>query len=125
MILSGKEVAKGIKKKIAMMIEQCDKTPHLVTISVAPDPSTRSYINSQAKAAKKLGIDFTHRELTDSSDMNDLREAVVACNDDGDIHGILLAMPLPEGFNRLEAISLIDPEKDVEGITATNLGLLF
>src|SRR6056297_3334508 len=125
MILSGKEVAKGIKKKIAMMIEQCDRTPHLVTISVSPDPSTRSYINSQTKAAKKLDIDHTLRELEKNSGMSKLIEVIEESNKDDSVDGILLALPLPEGYNKLQAINHIDPEKDVEGITATNLGLLF
>jgi len=125
MILSGKEVAKGIKEKIVEMLEQCKRTPHLVTISVAPDPSTRSYINSQTKAAKKLGIDHTHRELENNSGMGKLIELIEESNQDDTVDGILLALPLPEGYNKLRAINHIDPEKDVEGITATNLGLLF
>src|SRR6056297_4069356 len=119
MILSGKEVAKGIKKKIAMMIEQCDRTPHLVTISVAPDPSTRSYIHSQTKAAKKLSIEHTHRELELESGMEKLIQVIEESNQDDSVDGILLALPLPEGYHKLQAINQIDPEKDVEGITAT------
>ncbi|MEA1883409.1 MAG: bifunctional 5,10-methylenetetrahydrofolate dehydrogenase/5,10-methenyltetrahydrofolate cyclohydrolase [Thermotogota bacterium] len=125
MILSGKEVAKAIKKKIAEEIEQCESTPHLITISVAPDPSTRSYINSQTKAAKKLGIDHTHRELEASSGMEKLIEVIKESNCDDSVDGILLALPLPDGYDKLKAINHIDPEKDVEGITTINLGLLF
>ncbi len=125
MILSGKEVSRGIKEKISQMLVECKRTPHLVTISVAPDPSTRSYINSQTKAAKKLGIDHTHRELEKNSGMGNLIEIIEESNRDETVDGILLALPLPEGYNKLQAINHIDPEKDVEGITATNLGLLF
>ena len=125
MILSGKEVAKVIKKKIAEQIDQCKRTPHLITISVAPDPSTRSYINSQTKAAKKLGIDHTHRELEVSSGMEKLIEVIEESNRDNSVDGILLALPLPEKYDKLKAINHIDPEKDVEGITPINLGLLF
>jgi len=124
-ILSGKEVAKVIKKKIAEQIDQCKRTPHLITISVAPDPSTRSYINSQTKAAKKLGIDHTHRELEVSSGMEKLIEVIEESNRDNSVDGILLALPLPEKYDKLKAINHIDPEKDVEGITPINLGLLF
>lgn len=125
MILSGKEVAKGIKEKIRVMMDQCERTPHLVTISVAPDPSTKSYINSQTKAAKKLGIDHTHRELELDSGMEKLIEVIKESNQDESIDGILLALPLPDGYDKLQAINHIDPEKDVEGITTINLGLLF
>jgi methylenetetrahydrofolate dehydrogenase (NADP+)/methenyltetrahydrofolate cyclohydrolase len=125
MILSGKEVAKKLKVTIAEMLEECERTPHLVTISVSPDPSTRSYINSQTKAAKKLGIDHTHRELEIESGMEKLIEVIEESNQDDAVDGILLALPLPEGFNKLQAIDHINPEKDVEGITTTNLGLLF
>jgi methylenetetrahydrofolate dehydrogenase (NADP+)/methenyltetrahydrofolate cyclohydrolase len=125
MILSGKEVSKAIKAKIAEMMGKCDRTPHLVTISVSPDPSTRSYINSQTKAAKKLDIDHTHRELEIESGMGKLIKVIEESNQDESVDGILLALPLPEGYDKLQAINHIDPEKDVEGITATNLGLLF
>jgi len=124
-ILSGKGVAKALKVKIDEMIQQCDQTPHLVTISVAPDPSTRSYIHSQTKAAKKLGIEHTHRELELESGMEKLIQCIEESNQDHSVDGILLALPLPEGYQKLQAINHIDPEKDVEGITATNLGLLF
>ncbi|MFW6248291.1 MAG: bifunctional 5,10-methylenetetrahydrofolate dehydrogenase/5,10-methenyltetrahydrofolate cyclohydrolase [Bacteroidota bacterium] len=125
MILSGKEVAKGMKVKIREMIGKCFRTPHLVTISVAPDPSTSSYINSQNKAAKKLGIDHTHRELENKSGMDKLIEVIEESNRDDSVDGILLALPLPDGYDKLQAINHINPEKDVEGITAVNLGLLF
>lgn len=125
MILSGKEVAKKLKVKLGEMLEKCERTPHLVTISVAPDPSTRSYINSQTKAAKKLGIDHTHRELEIESCMGKLIEVIEESNKDDSVDGIMLALPLPEKYDKLQAINHINPEKDVEGITATNLGLLF
>jgi len=125
MILKGKPPAREIKEAIKKNVDECLTTPKLVTISVAPDPSTRSYINSQAKAAKKLGIDFQHRELTETSTLEDLKKAISESNDDDTIHGILLAMPLPAGFDKREAVSWMNPAKDVEGITPTNLGLLF
>jgi len=125
MILSGKEVASVIKEKIINQLGKCERTPHLVTISVAPDPSTRSYINSQTKAAEKLGIDHTHRELEINSGMERLLEVINESNQDKTVDGILLALPLPDGYDKLKAINHIDPEKDIEGITATNLGMLF
>ncbi len=125
MILSGKEVAKEIRKNTSKMIEKCERTPHLVTISVAPDPSTRSYINSQTKAAKKMGLEHTHRELEIKSGMEKLIQVILESNRDDSVDGILLALPLPKGYDKLNAINHIEPEKDVEGITAINMGLLF
>jgi len=125
MILRGKEVANRIRENITDKLVKCDRTPHLVTISVAPDSSTRSYINSQTKAAEKLKIDHTHRELEVNCGMERLIQVIEESNLDKSVDGILLALPLPEGYDKLKAINHIDPEKDIEGITAVNLGMLF
>jgi methylenetetrahydrofolate dehydrogenase (NADP+)/methenyltetrahydrofolate cyclohydrolase len=125
MILSGKLPAKNIKEKIKEKIGQCERAPKLITVSVAPDPSTRSYINSQTKVAKKLGIEHIHKELEDRVSQNELIDVIKRYGKDNEVDGIMLALPLPSKFDKLQVINAINPEKDVEGITNINLGLLF
>jgi methylenetetrahydrofolate dehydrogenase (NADP+)/methenyltetrahydrofolate cyclohydrolase len=125
MILSGKEPARAIREKIKERIKKCSETPKLVTVSVTPDQSTRSYITSQSKAANKLGIEHIHRELDEKTSQEDLIKAIEEYGKDVQVDGIMLALPLPDRFDKLKVINAINPEKDVEGITPVNLGLLF
>lgn len=125
MILSGKYPAKKIKTQIVEDIKKCKRVPRLVTVSVAPDESTRSYINSQMKVADKLGIEHVHRALGESVSQAELIKIIETYGNDETVDGIMLALPLPSKFEKLEVINAINPEKDVEGITNINLGLLF
>jgi len=123
MILDGKIIAKKINEETRNIIANTEKTPKLVTVSVDPDDSTMAYINSQGKNASKLGIDFEHINLS-GADTKMLLAKIHELNIDGNVDGIMISHPLPSEIDELEALKALSPEKDIEGRTPANIGLI-
>ncbi len=117
-----KRISKEIDKNTKKRIEILGFSPKLVAVTSKPDPSTLSYLSSQEKKAKKLGISF---EVLEGSNMLELSKVITILANDKSVHGILLTHPLPDGFDEFELILKIPPEKDIEGRNPYNLGMLF
>jgi len=113
-------ISKGIEEDVRKRIEKLGFSPRLVSITSKPDYSTLSYLESQRKKSKKLGIKFEIMEVSPERLLKIVEEVSL----DENVHGIFVARPLPEGIDEFEVLSRIDPSKDVEGITPHNLGLL-
>ncbi len=116
-----KSISKEIEKDIKERVEKLGFSPKLVSVTSKPDPSTITYLNSQAKKAKRLGIEF---EVMEGSSMSELLKVISKLASDDSVHGIFLTHPLPEGIDEFELTLRIPPEKDVEGRTPYNLGML-
>jgi len=96
----------------------------LVAIQTSDNPSSVWYINQQEKLARKLGIDF-QRILPDQvKDETALIQKVREISADRNIHGLFISMPLPEGMDADKVLLAMDPQKDVEGVHPTSLGLI-
>jgi len=115
-----KVISKGIEEDVRKRIEKLGFSPRLVSITSKPDYSTLSYLESQRKKSKKLGIEFEIMEVPPERLLKIVEEVSL----DENVHGIFVARPLPEGVDEFEVLSRIDPSKDVEGVTPHNLGLL-
>jgi len=115
-----KVISKGIEEDVKKRIEKLGFSPRLVSITSKPDYSTLSYLESQRKKSKKLGIEFEIMEVPPERLLKIVEEVSL----DENVHGIFVARPLPEGVDEFEVLSRIDPSKDVEGVTPHNLGLL-
>jgi len=115
-----KVISKGIEEDVRKRIEKLGFSPRLVSITSKPDYSTLSYLESQRKKSKKLGIEFEIMEVPPERLLKIVEEVSL----DENVHGIFVARPLPEGIDEFEVLSRIDPSKDVEGVTPHNLGLL-
>jgi len=113
-------ISKGIEEDVKKRIEKLGFSPRLVSITSKPDYSTLSYLESQRKKSKKLGIEFEIMEVPPERLLKIVEEVSL----DENVHGIFVARPLPEGVDEFEVLSRIDPSKDVEGVTPHNLGLL-
>jgi len=113
-------ISKGIEEDVRKRIEKLGFSPRLVSITSKPDYSTLSYLESQRKKSKKLGIEFEIMEVPPERLLKIVEEVSL----DENVHGIFVARPLPEGIDEFEVLSRIDPSKDVEGVTPHNLGLL-
>ncbi|MFP4498527.1 MAG: bifunctional 5,10-methylenetetrahydrofolate dehydrogenase/5,10-methenyltetrahydrofolate cyclohydrolase [Vulcanimicrobiota bacterium] len=126
--LNGKKLAKEIKnelkKNVERFVEKFNKTPRLAIVAVGHDLSAEAYIRSKQRTCKKVGIDNDLFELPRTASLKDLKETLNKLNRDESIHGIILEMPLPGHIPYGEAVSLIDPGKDVDGLHPANLGLL-
>jgi methylenetetrahydrofolate dehydrogenase (NADP+)/methenyltetrahydrofolate cyclohydrolase len=123
-IIDGKAVAARIRAEVAREIESMDVTPGLATVLVGDDPASGVYVRMKREDSAEVGIESFHHEPGGDVSADDLAGLIGELNSDERVHGILLQLPLPDGLDQDEFISLIDPAKDVDGLTATNAGLL-
>lgn len=117
-LLEGKILASKIQEEIKQNISLLGQ-PKLISIQAGDDRASDWYIGQQEKLAAKLGIYF---ERATAADQKALLQKIHEANQK--FQGIFLAMPLPKGFNSDEALLAMDPQKDVEGIHPTSLGLI-
>ncbi|MEW6337218.1 MAG: bifunctional 5,10-methylenetetrahydrofolate dehydrogenase/5,10-methenyltetrahydrofolate cyclohydrolase [Acidobacteriota bacterium] len=126
-ILDGTATGKAIRRRVADEVEALaarSVVPRLEVILVGDDPASRVYVGSKGKACEEAGIrSATHAMPADTS-AADLAAVIRALNEDGDVDGILLQLPLPRPLEGRSFLDLIDPAKDVDGFHPTNVGLL-
>lgn len=127
-IIDGKEIAKILRQDIAREVLDLKNTsaivPGLAVILVGNSPASRLYVRNKITACKDVGINlFEFYPDCDISE-KDLIKEIIKLNQDSKVHGILVQLPLPDHINPINIINAIDPSKDVDGFTATNLGKL-
>lgn len=129
MILDGKIVAADIKQRIkddidAAVANGC-RRPKLVIITVGDDPASKVYVRNKMKAAEEVGIIAHHFPMqSDLVTTEYVKESIVLFNADPGYDGIMVQLPLPKHLNERAIIDAIDPAKDVDGLTTTNIGRL-
>ena len=128
MILDGKVVAASIKEQLkeeidAAVANGC-RRPKLVIITVGDDPASKVYVRNKMKAADEVGIEVEHLPYNDDVGTFYVREVICHRNLDPKVDGIMVQLPLPEGYDEREIIDTIVPWKDVDGLTTTNIGRL-
>lgn len=126
-IIDGKAIAATIKARVAEEVagmKARGRSPCLAAILIGDDPAAASYARSQEKHAGEVGIDYRLIRLPASATQADAAEAIRRLGADAGVSGIMLHMPVPRSMDGFALQQLIDPAKDVEGVGATNLGLL-
>jgi methylenetetrahydrofolate dehydrogenase (NADP+) / methenyltetrahydrofolate cyclohydrolase len=123
-IVDGKAVAARIREEVAREIADLDATPGLATVLVGDDPASAVYVRMKREDSAQVGIESFHHEPGGDISSEDLAALLRDLNSDERVHGILLQLPLPDHLAQDEFISLIDPAKDVDGLTSVNAGLL-
>jgi methylenetetrahydrofolate dehydrogenase (NADP+)/methenyltetrahydrofolate cyclohydrolase len=129
MILDGKVVAAGIKQRLKEEIngrvDIIGRRPKLVIISVGDDPASKVYVRNKIKAAEEVGIEVKHIVFDDNiKNKCDVITTIWYYNDDDDVDGIMVQLPLPKEWDERSIIDVISPNKDVDGLTTTNIGRL-
>jgi methylenetetrahydrofolate dehydrogenase (NADP+)/methenyltetrahydrofolate cyclohydrolase len=127
-IINGTDLSKTMRAEMAEEVKNL-KTNHnlipgLAVVLVGDDPASISYIKGKRKACADIGIYSIEHTLTADQPESDLLDAIEQLNDDPAIHGILVQLPLPEGFDEQTALNSISPDKDVDGLHPVNLGRL-
>jgi methylenetetrahydrofolate dehydrogenase (NADP+)/methenyltetrahydrofolate cyclohydrolase len=127
-IIDGKAVAARVREEVARdvaaLVERGEPRPGLATILVGDDPASHVYVSSKQRATAEVGIQgFDHRPPADVS-QQEMVELITGLNDDPDVSGILLQIPVPDHLDGDALTSLIAPEKDVDGLTPISAGLL-
>jgi len=123
-IIDGKAVAAKVREEVKREVDALDRRPGLATILVGEDPASAVYVRMKREDSAEVGIESFHHEPGADVAPEDLAELIRSLNADDRVDGILLQLPLPDGLDQDEFISLIDPAKDVDGLTAANAGLL-
>jgi methylenetetrahydrofolate dehydrogenase (NADP+) / methenyltetrahydrofolate cyclohydrolase len=123
-IIDGKAVAARVRERVAREVAAMPVRPGLATILVGDDPASAVYVRMKREDSAEVGIESFHHEPGGDVAPDALAELIRSLNADERVHGILLQLPLPDHLDQDEFISLIDPAKDVDGLTAANAGLL-
>jgi len=126
--IDGKEFAAGVTTKVAAetatLVEEAGVTPGLAVVIVGSDPASRVYVANKGKTAKACGFHSVEHALDADTSEADVLALVGNLNEDNDIHGILVQLPLPKHIDDGKIIQAIAPEKDVDGFHFINAGKL-
>ena len=126
MIIDGKLISKQIKEEIAEEVKQIiaggGRKPNLAVILVGEDGGSQSYVNHKIKACKFVDFESTTILFPDTVSESELLEKVEALNNDDNIDGFIVQLPLPKHINENKVIEAIDPKKDVDGFHPINVG---
>jgi len=123
-VLDGKTVAQAVKDEVAEAVTTVGYVPGLATVLVGDDPASHTYVRGKRRDAGQVGIKSIHHELTASISQDGLISLIESLNDDDDVDGILVQLPLPGDLDGETAVEAIDPVKDVDGLHPFNLGRL-
>ena len=123
-VIDGKALAAEIRASIKEKIEQFDEKPGLAVVIVGEDPASRIYVRNKMKACGELGIRSYSYELPGDVSQKELEGLLDELGKSENVDGILLQMPLPKHLDTESACLHIPFEKDVDGFSARNLGLL-
>lgn len=127
-IISGSTISKQIKSDIANQIQQYTadgkRAPGLAVILVGADPASQIYVNNKRKSCEETGIFSKSFDLPSTTTENELLSLIEKLNQDDEIDGILVQLPLPEHIDSTKIIEAIRPDKDVDGFHPYNVGRL-
>lgn len=124
-LINGKEVAASLREEIKQEVASWnngEQIPGLAVVLVGDNPASRSYVKGKQKASKEVGIHSELKELPESVTEEELLQIVKDYNDNADIHGILVQLPLPDHISDKKVIETISPDKDVDGFHPINIG---
>jgi methylenetetrahydrofolate dehydrogenase (NADP+)/methenyltetrahydrofolate cyclohydrolase len=128
MIIDGKAVAQDVRDRVKREVEEFVASggpqPGLATILVGDDPASQIYVRSKHEKSREAGMVSFNHTLPGDTPQEDLADLIQQLNDDASVHGILLQLPVPEHIDGDAMTALIDPLKDVDGLTPVSIGRL-
>ena len=122
-IIDGKKISGEIKEELKEKVAKFKVKPTLVVISVGDNPASKVYVGQKEKCANYIGLNYKHMHYDSISD-DDLVKVIEKINKDKSINGVIVQLPLPDGMDETRIVNTIVPEKDVDGLTYLNAGLL-
>ncbi|MFO7874755.1 MAG: bifunctional methylenetetrahydrofolate dehydrogenase/methenyltetrahydrofolate cyclohydrolase FolD [Bacteroidales bacterium] len=125
-LIDGKQISETIKEEIGEEVKrikgQNGKVPHLAAILVGSDPASETYVNNKGKACKKVGFDSSTYRFPEDVSEEELLESVGFLNNDPEVDGLIVQLPLPDHIDNQKVIRHISPKKDVDGFHPENVG---
>ena len=125
MLLDGKALSNKIKEEIKLKTKNFLIKPTLAVIQIGNDEASNIYIKMKSKACENVGINFIHEKFSSSASEQEVINKIIEFNNDSYVNGILIQLPLPKKFDTYKLLNLINKNKDVDGLTDINMGLLF
>jgi methylenetetrahydrofolate dehydrogenase (NADP+) / methenyltetrahydrofolate cyclohydrolase len=122
--LLGKPVSESIRAKLKAEVATLDGVPGLAVILVGEDPASSAYVGMKQKACEDIGYASFEHKLPANTSRETLISLIESLNKNDAVHGILLQLPLPGNLDENEMLTLISPEKDVDGFHPMNVGKL-
>jgi len=127
-ILDGKKISNDIKDEITTNVAQMkangEKTPHLAAVIVGQDGASLTYVGSKVRACARVGFESTLIQLPDDITQDDLLNKIQELNQDAEIDGFIVQLPLPKHIDTQAILLAVDPKKDVDGFHPENFGKL-
>lgn len=125
-LLDGKKasvvVQEAIAKEVSLLKEQEKRPPHLVAILVGKNGASVTYVNNKVTACEKVGFNSSIIELPENVTQDELLKKIKELNEDNNIDGFIVQLPLPKHINEQEVLLSINPDKDADGFHPTNFG---
>ncbi len=125
-LLDGKKTSEDIKKEIAAIVQKIkdrgEKVPHLAAIIVGNDGASLTYVASKVKACEQVGFESTLIRMPNTTSEVELLKKIEELNQDDNIDGFIVQLPLPKQIDEQKVIMAIDPSKDVDGFHPENFG---
>ena len=125
-LLDGKKTSSDIKDEITLEVLQLKKegkkTPHLAAVIVGNDGASKTYVGAKVKACNRVGFSSTLVELSKNTSEASLLSKIDELNNDDDIDGFIVQLPLPKHIDEQKILMAVNPDKDVDGFHPTNVG---
>ncbi|WP_400080785.1 bifunctional 5,10-methylenetetrahydrofolate dehydrogenase/5,10-methenyltetrahydrofolate cyclohydrolase [Winogradskyella sp. R77965] len=125
-ILDGKKVSNEIKNEIAeevkLMKANGEKVPHLAAVIVGNDGASLTYVGSKVRACERIGFESTMVRLSNTTSEIELLDTIEELNNNDDIDGFIIQLPLPPQINTQKVLMAVNPDKDVDGFHPMNFG---
>ncbi len=125
-LLDGTKISNDIKNEIAEEVQQMkdrgEKVPHLAAIIVGSDGASLTYVNSKVKACERVGFESTLIQMSSTSSETEVLKKIKQLNEDPDIDGFIVQLPLPKQIDTQKVLLSVNPQKDVDGFHPTNFG---
>ncbi|RKQ72132.1 methylenetetrahydrofolate dehydrogenase (NADP+)/methenyltetrahydrofolate cyclohydrolase [Litorimonas taeanensis] len=122
--IDGKKIAEELRARVGSAVKSLPQHPTLAVVLVGDDPASQVYVRSKIKFTQECGMRSVERRLPENASQDEVVATVRALNEDTEIDGILVQLPLPKGLDSDAVIEEIDPSKDVDGLTETSAGRL-
>jgi methylenetetrahydrofolate dehydrogenase (NADP+)/methenyltetrahydrofolate cyclohydrolase len=127
-IIDGKVYAERLRAKVAEEVARLKAEhglqPGLAVVLVGDDPASQIYVRSKGEKSREAGLHSVTHRLPETATQDELMALVAALNADPAIHGILVQLPLPKHLDEKAVLAILDPDKDVDGLTMVNAGRL-
>ena len=116
------KIKQEIKEEVTKIVQSGKKVPHLAAILVGENGASKAYVNSKVKDCKEVGFTSSLLKFPDTICENELLEEIKKLNENEEIDGFIVQLPLPKGIDQEKIIMAIDPKKDVDGFHPENFG---